>query len=237
VRPIVGRFEIDGPVPPIGVSARFVACDPSSGTFVVLQFLADAEGEGAWRSRAVARTCASLSHPNVVPVTEVLEHAGSVVLVMDHVCAETLRAWVERRSRSVSDLVRAHLGAAAGLEAAHAAGLAHRGFAADRAVRDRNGRVRVLAADLVHSRGRAGVRRDLDAFCDALRGSLLLTSVGGAYADRVHEVLERWRLLAHHDPLHAPPGLRGAGMAELRADLRRALLVTPRVAAACRTRT
>src|SRR5687768_739445 len=38
VRPIVGRFEVDGVLPPPGVSARFVATDPITTDKVVLQF-------------------------------------------------------------------------------------------------------------------------------------------------------------------------------------------------------
>lgn len=220
VRPIVGRFEVDGVLPPPGVSARFVATDPITADKVVLQFVADEPTEGT--RRVTARACASLQHPNVVPVTEVIEHGGAVVLVMQHVQAETLRAWVERRLRSVPDVVHAHLGAALGLAAAHAVGLVHRSFGASAVVRMPGGRVRVLAADLVLEHGFDGIRRDVIAFCDALRGSMLLSAVDGSQVDRVLTVLDSW-------------GRRGCGidLGRLHAEL----LLSLREAAAYRTRT
>jgi hypothetical protein len=89
-------------------------------------------------------------------------------------------------------------------------GLVHRGFGTDAVVREADGRVRVLAADLVHGWGHEGLHRDVVAFCDALRGSLLLSD--GARVGRVHAVLDRCR-----------------GLDEL--------LLSLREAAACRTRT
>jgi hypothetical protein len=220
VRPIVGRFEIDGVMPPPGVSARFVATDPITAGKVVLQFVADAPTEGA--RRMTAQACASLHHPNVMPVTEVIEHGGAMVLVMQRVHAETLRAWVERRLRSVRDVVHAHLGAALGLAAAHAVGLVHRSFGANAIVREPGGRVRVLAADLVLEQGFEGIRRDVVAFCDALRGSMLLSAVDGSQVDRVHTVLDRWGRTG-----------RGIDLGQLHTEL----LLSLREAAAYRTRT
>ena len=219
VRPIVGRFEVESPMPPPGISARVAARDSTTGRPVVLHFRADAEPD----PRAT-----SLRHPNVVPVRETFEHAGSFVFVSEHVPAESLRAWVERRPRLVHEIVLAHLDAACGLEAAHAVGLAHRGLSADRVLRDSTGSVRVLAADLVRSSGQRGVRRDVVALCDVLRGSLLLNAAGGAPIERVHAVLERWCLRAQD---------RTVEMIALREDLVRALSISPPAAAACRRRT
>ncbi len=203
VRPIVGRFEVEGP---LGFSSRLRGRDRVSGAPVMLHFR-DASDPGT-------RACAALRHPNVIPVRETVEHGSSAMLVSDCVRAEPLRAWVERRPRFLHELVLAHLDAARGLEVAHAVGLAHPRFTSDRALRDRNGAVRVHAAELVSARDADAFRRDVVAVCAALRGSLLLTAASGAAEQRVHALLDRWE---HGAPAHA------GALTELRAAVLHAL--------------
>ncbi|MGE0192757.1 MAG: protein kinase [Planctomycetota bacterium] len=74
-----------------------------------------------------ARALIRFSHPNVVQLRHVGEHAGRLYLVMDYVAGETLGDLVQREGRlpeaRALGIMRQVL---AGLEAAHAAGIIHR---------------------------------------------------------------------------------------------------------------
>jgi serine/threonine protein kinase len=75
-----------------------------------------------------ARAMAMLSHPNVVAVHDVDDAPSSVMLVMELVRGQSLRAWLRETKRSSSEIVARFVEAGRGLAAAHAAGLLHRDF-------------------------------------------------------------------------------------------------------------
>src|SRR4029079_154454 len=84
-----------------------------------------------------------LSHPNVVPIYDVGVIDDQVYLVMEWVQGITLRAYAKTPC-SQRDLIDAYRQAGEGLAAAHRAGLIHRDFKPDNAIRGDDGRVRVL---------------------------------------------------------------------------------------------
>jgi hypothetical protein len=101
--------------------------------------------DAATRARALeeGRALAKLSHPNVVPIYDVIEHDSGVMLVMELVKGETLAAY-QARTPTTRELVRAYQQAGAGLAAAHRVGLIHRDFKPQNAILGVDGRVRVL---------------------------------------------------------------------------------------------
>ena len=76
------------------------------------------------KSQALAR----LHHPNVTAVHDVGSIGGDVFVALELVPGETLRAWLDRGPRSWREVLAVFRQAAAGLAAAHAAGLVHRDF-------------------------------------------------------------------------------------------------------------
>ena len=76
--------------------------------------------------RREAQALARLSHPNVVQIYEVGEHEGRLFVAMEYVDGEPLDVWQRRPGRRLGELLGAYRQAAAGLAAAHAAGLVHR---------------------------------------------------------------------------------------------------------------
>jgi tetratricopeptide (TPR) repeat protein/predicted Ser/Thr protein kinase len=91
-----------------------------------------------------ARALAQLSHPNVVSIYDVGMHGGRVFIAMELVRGKTLRQWMTE-PRTWQAIVEVYAQAAAGLAAAHRAGLVHRDFKPDNTlIDDADGRVRVV---------------------------------------------------------------------------------------------
>jgi len=102
-----------------------------------------------------AQALARLSHPNVVQVYEVGEHAEQLFVAMELVGGVTLSEWERAPGRPLRELVDAYRQAALGLRAAHEAGLVHRDFKPANAIVGADGRVRVLDFGLARTGARA----------------------------------------------------------------------------------
>jgi serine/threonine-protein kinase len=85
--------------------------------------------DGAASLVAEARAMAKLSHSNVVAVFDVEELGPDhLMLVMEYVAGQTLRAWLREEERAWPQIVERFVAAGRGLVAAHTAGLLHRDF-------------------------------------------------------------------------------------------------------------
>jgi tetratricopeptide (TPR) repeat protein/predicted Ser/Thr protein kinase len=96
----------------------------------------------AARLRREAQALARLTHPNVVRVYDVGEHAGRTFIAMELVEGENLREWL-RTPHPLDEILAVLLQAGRGLAAAHAAGLVHRDFKPDNVLLARTGGVLV----------------------------------------------------------------------------------------------
>ncbi|MCA9680173.1 MAG: serine/threonine protein kinase, partial [Myxococcales bacterium] len=146
------RYRIIERVGNGGMGVVWSAWDPDLGRPVALKLAAEGDQDTRARAREEGRALAQLSHPNVVPIYDVVDHDAGVLLVMELVRGETLRQVAARRPRTM-ELVRAYRQAALGLAAAHRAGLVHRDFKPDNAILGADGRVRVLDFGLAHPDG------------------------------------------------------------------------------------
>ncbi len=138
----IGRYRVIERAGAGGMGVVWSAWDPELNRGVALK-LASAGDERA-RARVLdeGRALAKLSHPNVVPIFDVLDAPEGVFLVMELVKGKTLRQLAP--DVKLLDLVRAYRQAGEGLAAAHHAGLIHRDFKADNAILGADQRVRVL---------------------------------------------------------------------------------------------
>ena len=149
----IGRFEV---VKVIGEGAMGVvleAIDPMLGRRVALKLLhpETQDAVGSARLLREAQALARLSHPNVVTVYEAGLDDERVFLAMEMVEGMTARAWCAARSRTAADICDIYRQAAAGLAAAHRAGLVHRDVKPDNILVGDDGRVRITDFGLVSS--------------------------------------------------------------------------------------
>src|SRR5438105_4594551 len=106
------------------------------------------DARGVSRLRREAMTGASLSHPNLVSIYDVCTgDDGRLVLVMEYVAGETLRARINRESKlPVDEALPILEGVAAGLDAIHSRGIVHRDVKPSNILLSTDGAVKV--ADL-----------------------------------------------------------------------------------------
>jgi eukaryotic-like serine/threonine-protein kinase len=228
----VGRYQLLELVGTGGMGIVWGAWDPELERRVALKLVQLTSRESRDRMLREGQVLARFSHPNVVPIFDVGELGDQVFLVMEWVRGTTLRAYAEQRPGRRA-LLDAYRQAAQGLAAAHRAGVIHRDFKPDNAIRGDDGRVRVLDFGLAHAsapraertidragtprymapeqvRGDATAAVDQFAFCVALREAL---EHGSAMPAWIAAIVARGTA--------TDPALRFASMAELLAALER----------------
>jgi len=142
-RSTIGRYELRKKLGEGGMGVVYLAHDPDLDRSVAVKLMHGDSAAHVKRLRKEARSLAKLRHPNVVVVYEVGSHSGEVFIAMEYVEGTSLAEWIkgDHDYRERLDVLRQ---AAAGLAAAHDAGLVHRDFKPDNVVVGKRGRVQVL---------------------------------------------------------------------------------------------
>ncbi len=161
----IDRFSVIAKLGEGGMGEVFLAHDPQLGRKVAIKLLRSRRGDARGLERMVreARGLARVSHPNVVQVYQIGEHADSVFIAMEYVRGTTLHAW-SSRTRPWRAIVEILVQCGRGLEAAHRAALIHRDFKPANVMVGSDGRVRVLDFGLARdSRVESGMNSDSDS--------------------------------------------------------------------------
>jgi serine/threonine protein kinase len=110
------------------------------------QILPDSAADTLARQRFLreARAAASLNHPAIVQIHDILEVDGCDWIVMELVDGDTLDELVERGALPADRIVALAFELASGLEAAHAEGIVHRDLKAKNVLVNRKGRAKIL---------------------------------------------------------------------------------------------
>ena len=139
----LGRYRLIEKLGQGGMGVVYRAHDDDLDRDVAIKLLRPDGGGTSKRLLREARSMARLSHPNIAAVFDVGTHEDSVYIAMEYVDGPSLRVWLGEQ-RTFGEVRDAMLQAAAGLAAAHDAGVVHRDFKPDNVIVGSDGRVRVL---------------------------------------------------------------------------------------------
>lgn len=235
------RFELRAPIARGGMGMIHRARDPRLEREVALKVLHPRlHGEERAKERLIAeaRVLARLSHPNVVPVFEVVEVEDQVVIVMELVEGATLFEWERAKPRSWREIVAVYAQAARGLAAAHEIGIVHRDFKPSNAIVGGDGRVRVLDFGLARAEPEA------TSAASAASASAALTMTGEVLGTIGYMAPEQLAgepataasdqfsfCVALHRALFGSPAFAGTNGAELHASIARGYVLPARATA------
>jgi len=125
----VGPYRITGELGRGGMGVVYRAVDSRLDRVVAIKALpVELAGDAGRLERfeREARTLASLNHPNVAGILGVEQHEGSKYLVLEFVDGETLAERLDRGALDLDEAIELGAQIAAGVDAAHDAGVIHR---------------------------------------------------------------------------------------------------------------
>src|SRR5262249_47467133 len=91
-----------------------------------------------------ARTLASLSHPNILTIYDIVTDSSGFYVVMEMLRGENLRERLKSGSISLQDAMQIAMGIAEGLAAAHANGIIHRDLKPENVFLTEDHRIKIL---------------------------------------------------------------------------------------------
>jgi serine/threonine protein kinase len=143
----LGRFEVRALLGAGGMGEVYRAFDHDLEREVAIKVLRDGSGESGQRTRRFiqeAKAASGLRHPNVAHVYEIGSHDDLRFIAMEMVEGETLRKRLGRGAMSIDETLDIATQIAAGLAAAHKAGIVHRDIKPENVIITPDGYAKVL---------------------------------------------------------------------------------------------
>ncbi len=160
----VAHYKIGSLLGEGGMGKVYLAQDTKLDRRVGLKFLPAelaANQDHMRRFTQEAKSAAALNHPNIAQIFEIGEHDRTLYIAMEYVEGDTLRQLLLRRKLEIKRAVELAAQIAAGLSAAHQAGIVHRDIKPENLIVAVSGQIKILdfgLAKLVEKqRGAAGV--------------------------------------------------------------------------------
>ncbi len=125
-----GRYQVRKILGSGSMGSVFLAHDPQLDRQVALKVPRlehDATGELSQRLYREARAAATLNHPNICPIYDVSEHAGTCFIAMGYVSGQPLSTYIASKKRQPErEAAKVVRKVALALQEAHAQGILHR---------------------------------------------------------------------------------------------------------------
>jgi len=169
----IGPYEVVGLIGRGGMGSVYRAKDPTLGRDVAIKALSghfSEDGSTLRRFEREAKTLASLNHPNIASIYDLLQVDGKRYLILEYVEGETLAERLARGPLELADLFRTAEQIAEALVEAHGKGIVHRDLKPANIKLTPEGRVKVLDFGLAKPQGASASR--------ATDPSALTTQVG-----------------------------------------------------------
>jgi len=142
---IVRRYRVEGQVGAGGMGVVYKAMDTRLNRAVAIKAIHDGRfRQGGDPLRAEALAAASIDHPYICKVYELIEDGAEAYLVMEFVEGETLAAILRRGRPPLAQSVQLASEIVEGLAAAHARGLVHRDVKPSNVIVNADGHVKLL---------------------------------------------------------------------------------------------
>jgi eukaryotic-like serine/threonine-protein kinase len=142
----IGRYHIVEPIPGGGMGQVFKAWDPDLRREVALKIVRD-ESEDPGRQRRLleeAQAAGALNHPNILAVYDVGVDEGRLFIVSEFIRGHDLSVDVAHGAFPLKRLLDCAVQIAAGLRAAHDAGIAHRDLKPKNVMVTQDGRIKII---------------------------------------------------------------------------------------------
>ena len=124
---LAGRYRKLETIGVGGMAKVYLAEDERLGRRVAIKQLhSDSPEDAAERFEREAKLGASLNHPNLVSIFDIATDGESVLIVMEYVAGETLKAAISGGPMPVDEVIEIMGDVAAALDHAHAHGVVHR---------------------------------------------------------------------------------------------------------------
>jgi hypothetical protein len=123
---VVDRYVVEAWIGEGGMAAVYRARHRELGTLHALKVLTNGGSDFRARFLREGRAQATLRHPNILPVTDLVDAGGSPALVMEYVPGPTLRELLERQRLDRDTAVGLFRQIVLGVAAAHESGVVHR---------------------------------------------------------------------------------------------------------------
>ncbi len=143
----VGVYEILSLIGKGGMGEVYRARDPRLDRDVAIKALAESllqEEEALLRFEQEAKALASLSHPNILTVHDIVIEGKSFFVVMELLKGETLRDRLKRETIPWKQGLPIGIAIAEGLAAAHSSGIIHRDLKPENVFLTEDGRIKIL---------------------------------------------------------------------------------------------
>jgi eukaryotic-like serine/threonine-protein kinase len=159
---LVGRYRLDQPIGAGGMGDVWAAHDMVLGRDVAIkaqELRADGDHARLERFQREAQSAAGLQHPNVVTIFDSGAEGGTAFLVMELLPGPNMEAYVaERGPLPEQEVIALTKGVAAGLAAAHAAGVVHRDIKPSNLMFDARGALKIVDFGIAHLAHMAAIR-------------------------------------------------------------------------------